>query len=83
MHLFVFCAIGCCSLLGALAGDDHNMPHAVAYDSDTFNAEIPHLPHFVMFYAPWFVESTAICRIICDYSVAQKSKPLSAISNEV
>ena len=37
------------------SADDHGLPHAVAYDFDTFHAEIPHQPHFIMFYAPWFV----------------------------
>jgi len=44
--------------LGALAdvsADDHGMPHAVAYDLDTFNAQLLLQPHFIMFYAPWCV----------------------------
>ena len=47
-------------VIGAVAddsSDDHGLPHAVAYDLDTFNAKILHQPHFIMFYAPWFVLS--------------------------
>ena len=39
------------------ASDDHGLPHAVAYDLDTFNAQIPLQAHFIMFYAPWFVST--------------------------
>jgi len=45
-------------LIGALAdgsSDDHGLPHAVAYDLETFHTRIALHPHFVMFYAPWFV----------------------------
>ena len=37
------------------SSDDHGLPHAVAYDLDTFNAQVPLQAHFIMFYAPWFV----------------------------
>jgi len=53
-----FCILIAVSLWfkGALAGeDDHGMPHAVAYDLATFHANAALHPHFIMFYAPWFV----------------------------
>jgi len=52
--------------IGALAygsSDDHGLPHAVAYDLDTFNAQILLQPHFVMFYAPWFVSIFTVLQI--------------------
>jgi len=58
MRPWLSCILICgavCSLwivvLAESSADDHGMPHAVVFDS----AYVSHQPHFVMFYAPWFV----------------------------
>ena len=69
MRLLLFCILIVVALCtGALAADaddgssdDHGLPHAVAYDVDTFHAKISLHPHFVMFYAPWFVFMLIFC----------------------
>jgi len=72
MRLLLFCILIVVALCtGALAADtdgssdDHGLPHAVAYDVDTFHAKISLHPHFVMFYAPWFVFMLISVAVLC------------------
>jgi len=61
LRLWLVCSlIAGTAWLGALADDDHGSPHAVAYDLDAFNAQLSLQPHFIMFYAPWFVLSFSL-----------------------
>ena len=69
MTMLLFCVLITSALwIGALSDgssdDDHGLPHALAYNSDTFNEAISQQPHFIMFYAPWFVSIFLTCGLI-------------------
>ena len=69
MRPLLFCVLIVGGLpIGALADassdDDHGLPRADAYDVATFQAHISLHPHFVMFYAPWFVSVSVFCSYV-------------------
>ena len=41
-------------VLGAIADDEHGKD-VVTLSKDTFDADVGKKPHFVMFFAPWYV----------------------------
>ena len=40
-------------LVGLGAADDDHAESAINFNEETFGAQVPNKPHFVMFFAPW------------------------------
>ena len=40
-------------LITNVIGEDEGESHALSYDSEEFNENVPNKVHFIKFYAPW------------------------------